>query len=91
MTNEDEKTVQENKKKMAQALAQLGDEVHLLTSLLEGGHLKPEEAYFKVKDLWRQVKHTKRDLFPDMHRDEQMGGAAAGDNDSSDGDDNDDD
>ena len=60
----------DNTKKLANVLANLGDEIHLLTSLLEGGHLKPEEAYYKVKELWRQAKHTKRDLFPDMTYDE---------------------
>jgi len=59
-----------NQKKMAEMLSYLGDEVHLLTSLLEGGHLKPEEAYYKVKQLWRQTKQTKRELFPDLSRDE---------------------
>jgi len=57
---------EDNEKKMAEILAHLGDEIHLLTSLLEGGHLKPEEAYYKVKELWRQTKQTKRELFPDL-------------------------
>lgn len=63
-------TEDENAKKLAEILAHLGDEIHLLTSLLEGGHLKPEEAYYKVKELWRQTKRTKRELFPDLSRDE---------------------
>jgi len=60
----------ENEKKLAKMLAHLGDEVHLLTSLLEGGHLKAEEAYYKVKELWRQTKKTKRELFPDSIKDQ---------------------
>lgn len=67
---EAENQKEDNQKQMAQILAHLGDEVHLLTSLLEGGHLKPEDAYYKVKELWRNVKQTKRELFPDLTRDE---------------------
>lgn len=65
------RTLTENDKQrqMAELLAQLGDEVHLLTSLLEGGHLEPEEAYYKVKELWQKAKHTKRELFPELTRD----------------------
>lgn len=59
-------TETDKQKTMAEMLAHLGDEVHLLTSLLEGGHLQPEEAYYKVKELWRQTKKTKRELFPDL-------------------------
>jgi len=64
-------TENDKHKKMANMLAHLGDEVHLLTSLLEGGHLEPEEAYYKVKELWRQTKKTKRELFPDLTWDEK--------------------
>lgn len=60
----------ENEKKLARILAQLGDDVHLLTSLLEGGHLKAEDAYYKVKELWRNCKKAKRELFPELSRDE---------------------
>lgn len=62
---------QKNQQQMAEMLAHLGAEVHLLTSLLEGGHLKPGEAYYRVKDLWRQTKQAKRELFPDMAWDEK--------------------
>lgn len=66
MTNHQDK----NHQMMAEMLAHLGDEVHLLTSLLEGGHLQPEEAYYKVKELWRQTKQAKRELFPEVSWDE---------------------
>ena len=58
----------DNEKKLAKILAQLGDEVHLLTSLLEGGHLKAEDAYYKVKELWRHTKKAKRELFPELSK-----------------------
>ena len=61
----------ENEKKLARLLAQHGDEVHLLTSLLEGGHLSAEDAYYRVKELWRKTKHAKRDLFPDLSKNDQ--------------------
>ena len=61
----------ENEKKLARILAQHGDEVHLLTSLLEGGHLSAEEAYYRVKDLWRKTKQAKRDLFPELSREDK--------------------
>lgn len=60
----------DKEKKLAKILAHLGDEVHLLTSLLEGGHLKADEAYYKVKELWRKTKQTKRELFPELNKDD---------------------
>ena len=64
-------SIGENEKQLARILAQHGDEVHLLTSLLEGGHISAEDAYYRVKDLWRKTKHAKRELFPELSREDK--------------------
>ncbi len=43
-------------------LQEFAQRVNYICNLETAGKLPPEEAYKKIKDLWKQLKHTKKQL-----------------------------
>ncbi|MDJ0518055.1 MAG: hypothetical protein QNJ74_18000 [Trichodesmium sp. MO_231.B1] len=43
-------------------LQEFAQQVSIICGLETGGKISPEEAYFKIKDLWKQLKKSKKNL-----------------------------
>ncbi|MGD1807676.1 DUF7219 family protein [Dapis sp. BLCC M126] len=43
-------------------LQEFAQRVSLICGLETGGKLSSEEAYYKIKDLWKQLKKSKKNL-----------------------------
>ncbi len=43
-------------------LQEFAQQISYICNLETGGKLPPEEAYRRIKVLWEQVKHSKREL-----------------------------
>jgi hypothetical protein len=43
-------------------LAEFGNRVQIICSLEAGGHLSAEDAFARVKSLWKQLKRSKKNL-----------------------------
>jgi hypothetical protein len=43
-------------------LQEFAQNVSYISALETGGKLSPEEAYTKIKGLWKQLKHSKKAL-----------------------------
>jgi hypothetical protein len=43
-------------------LQEFAQRVSYLCSLESGGKIPPEDAYDQIKDLWKQLKHSKKEL-----------------------------
>ncbi|MEW6498257.1 MAG: hypothetical protein AB1589_38025 [Cyanobacteriota bacterium] len=43
-------------------LQEFAQRVNYICNLETAGKLDPEEAYRQIKDLWKQLKHTKKQL-----------------------------
>ncbi|QKQ75234.1 hypothetical protein [Nostoc sp. TCL240-02] len=44
-------------------LQEFAQKVSYITSLETSGKLEPEDAYKQIKALWKQLKHSKKELF----------------------------
>ena len=43
-------------------LQEFSHRISYISALETGGKLSPEQAYEQVKDLWKQLKHRKKEL-----------------------------
>jgi hypothetical protein len=43
-------------------LQEFAQKISYITCLETGGKLSPEEAYEQIKALWKQLKHSKKEL-----------------------------
>jgi hypothetical protein len=43
-------------------LQEFSQRISYICALQTGGKLSPEEAYEQIKALWKQLKHTKKEL-----------------------------
>ena len=43
-------------------LQEFAQRVSLICGLETGGKISPEEAYYQVKELWKQLKNSKKNL-----------------------------
>ncbi|WP_017654639.1 DUF7219 family protein [Fortiea contorta] len=43
-------------------LQEFSQKVSYITGLQTGGKLSPEEAYSQIRNLWKQLKHSKQNL-----------------------------
>ncbi|MEA5605270.1 hypothetical protein [Nostoc sp. UHCC 0252] len=43
-------------------LQEFAQKVGMITSLESNGKLDPEDAYQQIKGLWKQLKHSKKEL-----------------------------
>lgn len=43
-------------------LQEFSQRVSYISNLQTNGKLSPEEAYYQIKSLWKQLKHTKKEL-----------------------------
>ncbi|MBD2536275.1 hypothetical protein H6G97_46095 [Nostoc flagelliforme FACHB-838] len=43
-------------------LQEFSQKVGIITSLESNGKLDPEDAYQQIKGLWKQLKHSKKEL-----------------------------
>ena len=43
-------------------LQEFAQRVSIICGLETGGKISPEEAYYKIKDLWKQLKKSKKNL-----------------------------
>jgi hypothetical protein len=43
-------------------LQEFAQKVGMITSLESNGKLEPEDAYQQIKELWKQLKHSKKEL-----------------------------
>lgn len=48
-------------------LQEFAQRVTYICNLETAGKLSPEESYSKIKDLWKQLKHTKKQLQIGQH------------------------
>jgi hypothetical protein len=46
-------------------LQEFSNKVSLICSLETGGKITPEEAYRQIKELWKQLKQTKKAILDD--------------------------
>ncbi len=46
-------------------LQEFAQKVGFITALETSGKLSPQEAYSQIKALWKQLKHSKKQLLPD--------------------------
>ncbi|MFH7029427.1 MAG: hypothetical protein ACHBN1_29560 [Heteroscytonema crispum UTEX LB 1556] len=43
-------------------IQEFSQKVSYISNLQTGGKISPEEAYCQIKALWKQLKHTKKEL-----------------------------
>jgi hypothetical protein len=43
-------------------LQEFAQRINYICNLETGGKISPEEAYIQIKELWKQLKHTKKQL-----------------------------
>ncbi|WP_375514137.1 hypothetical protein [uncultured Nostoc sp.] len=49
-------------------LQEFAQKIGYITSLKTGGKLSPEEAYQQIRALWKQLKHSKKELAIDGNK-----------------------
>ncbi len=62
-------SLKERQAKLDNSIQEFAQEIGIICALEAGGKIDPQEAYRRIKARWKQVKASKRELFPKLNQD----------------------
>lgn len=61
-------SLEERQAKLDTTIQEFANEISIICALEAGGKIDPQEAYRRIKTRWKQVKASKRELFPKLNQ-----------------------